>query len=182
MLVTTSYWWLHDGDSCGWHIMNPTVCGSRFNNAEFHLEDNVINGSDKNSVEQASYMHRPLLIHLLIDDPEIPSQIRNWWDNHHEIITVCHRHGKSTRFFSTGSYRSLYNMWVHRKNCRNIARKWVFYPDKVQVLHPIQILLYMKMKPLIPTIRLMNSVKWGGFSLRLMLRVMFEPMVLALLI
>ena len=57
--------------------MNPTVCGSRFNNAEFDLEDNVINGSDKNSVEQASHMHRPLLIRLIIDDPEIPSQIRN---------------------------------------------------------------------------------------------------------
>ena len=57
--------------------MNPSVCGSRFNNAEYDLEDNVIIGSDKNSVEQASHMHRPLLIHLLIEDPEIPSQIRN---------------------------------------------------------------------------------------------------------
>ena len=79
-------------------IMNPSVCGSRLKNAESDLEDNVINGSDKNSVEQASHMHRPLLIRLLINDPDIPSQIRNWWDNHHEITTVCHRHGKSTRF------------------------------------------------------------------------------------
>ena len=57
--------------------MNPFVYGSRFKNAEFDLEDNVINGSDKNSVEQASHMHRPLLIRLLINDPDIPSQIRN---------------------------------------------------------------------------------------------------------
>lgn len=58
-------------------IMNPSVCGCRFNNAESDLEDNVINGSDKNSVEQASHMHRPLLIRLLINDPDIPSQLRN---------------------------------------------------------------------------------------------------------
>ena len=139
LLVTISYWWLHDGDSRGWHIMNLTVCGSRFNNAEFHLEDNVINGSDKNSVEQASYMHRPLLIHLLIDDPEIPSPIRNWWDNHHEIITVCHRHGKSTIFFLRDPTDHSKTCESTEKNCRNIARKWVFYHDKVQVLHPIQI-------------------------------------------
>ena len=164
--------------------MNLTVCGSRFNNAEFDLEDNCINGSDKNSVEQASYMHRPLLIHLFIDDPEIPSQIRNWWDNHHEIIAVCHRHGKSIRFvvhrrvLSTDIWRA---SLASLRKTSEISRELVFYLDKVQVLHPIQILLYMKMKPLIPTIRLKNSVKWGGFSLNLMLHIKFEPLV-ALLI
>lgn len=57
--------------------MNPSVCGSRFNNAEYDLEDNVIIGSDKNSVEQASRMHRPLMIRLLMEDFEIPSSIRD---------------------------------------------------------------------------------------------------------
>ena len=57
--------------------MNPSVCYSRCYYAEFDLESKVINGSDKNSVEWSSNMHRHLRIHLLIRDFEIPSQIRN---------------------------------------------------------------------------------------------------------
>ena len=79
--------------------MNPSVCYSRCYYAEFDLESKVINGSDKNSVEWPSNMHRHLRIHLLIRDFEIPSQIRNWWNNHHATIFRCNRYGKSGSTF-----------------------------------------------------------------------------------